>query len=87
MRQGSTPRCPLKLYSNNVPYHHTEWVLLGLNTENELFGMSRQLYVWMVIAVLIGLVFGVFRHLLFGKALDRPVQHLMRCISGGERRA
>ena len=51
--------CPLKLYSNHVPYENTEWVLLGLNTEEELFGMSRQLYIWMVIAILAGLLFGV----------------------------
>ena len=83
-RQGIyAAACPLKLYSNNVPYHHTEWVLLGLNTENELFGMSRQLYVWMVIAVLIGLVFGVFGIYFLVRHLTRPVQHLMRCISGG----
>ena len=43
--------CPLKLYSNNVPYEHTEWVLLGLDTEEDLFGMSRRLYLWVVVAV------------------------------------
>ena len=51
--------CPLELYGKNVPYENTDWVLLGLNTEKELFGMSRQLYFWMVVAVFIGLGFGV----------------------------
>lgn len=75
--------CPLKLYSNNVPYENTEWVLLGLKTENDLFGMSRQLYVWMLAAILIGLIFGVFGIYFLVRHLTKPVQHLMLCISGG----
>lgn len=75
--------CPLKLYSNNVPYEHTEWVLLGLNTEEDLFGMSRQLYLWMVAAILIGLIFGVVGIYFLVKHLTRPVQNLMQCISRG----
>lgn len=76
--------CPLKLYSNNAPYENTEWVLLGLNTENELFGMSRQLYIWVVAAVFIGLVFGVAGLYFMVRHLTRPVQYLMKCIRGGE---
>nr|WP_297864041.1 ATP-binding protein [uncultured Acetatifactor sp.] len=75
--------CPLILYGNNVPYENTEWMLLGLKTEEDLFGMSRQLYVWTVIAVLIGLVFGVFGIYFLVKHLTRPVQRLMSCISRG----
>ena len=75
--------CPLRLYSGNVPYEDTDWVLLGLDTEEDLFGMSRQLYFWMVIAVLIGLGFGVLGIYLLVRHLTRPVQQLMRCISGG----
>lgn len=75
--------CPLKLYSNNVPYENTEWVLLGLETEDDLFGMSRQLYVWMLVAILIGLIFGVIGIYFLVRHLTKPVQHLMQCISGG----
>ncbi len=75
--------CPLKLYSNNVPYENTEWVLLSLKTEEDLFGMSQQLYIWMVAAVLIGLIFGVFGIYFLVKHLTRPVQSLMYCISKG----
>ncbi len=76
--------CPLKLYSNNVPYENTEWVLIGLNTEEDLFGMSHRLYVWMVAAVLIGLAFGVVGIYFLVKHLTRPVQQLMECISKGK---
>ena len=69
--------CPLKLYSNNVPYENTEWVLLGLETEEDLFGMSHQLYIWMLAAVLIGLIFGMFGIYFLVKHLTRPIQRLM----------
>lgn len=75
--------CPLKLYGSNVPYENTEWMLLGLDTEEDLFGMSRQLYIWMVIAVLVGLTFGVFGIYFVVRHLTRPVQRLMGCISRG----
>lgn len=75
--------CPLKLYSNNVPYENTEWALLGLNIEEDLFGISHQLYLWMLAAVLIGLLFGVFGIYILVKHLTRPVQNLMECISKG----
>lgn len=75
--------CPLRLYSNNVPYENTEWVLLGLKTEKDLFGLSRQLYVWMVLAIFIGLVFGVIGIYFMVRHLTKPVQLLMQCISKG----
>ncbi len=75
--------CPLKLYSNNVPYEDTQWALIGLDVEGDLFGMSRQLYVWMVAAVFVGLTFGVFAIYFAVRHLTRPVQQLMACISGG----
>ncbi len=74
---------PLHLYSNNAPYEDTQWVLLGLNTEEALFGMSRQLYVWIIFAILIGMVFGIIGIYLAVRYLTKPVQRLMLCISQG----
>ncbi len=74
---------PLDLYGNNPPYEDTQWVLIGLNTEEDLFGMSRKLYIWMMAAVLIGLIFGVLGIYILVKHLTRPVQSLMRCIGKG----
>lgn len=76
---------PLKLYSNNVPYENTNWMLLGLNTEDDLFGLSQQLYIWMVVAILAGLVFGVFGIYLVVRHLTSPVQRLMQCIREGQK--
>lgn len=74
---------PMRLYGRNAPYDNTEWVLLGLNLENELFGMSRSLYVWMGLALLVGLVFGLFGIYFIVRHLTRPIEHLMACVSGG----
>ncbi len=75
---------PLQLYGKNVPYDDTQWVLIGLDTEEDLFGMSRQLYGWVVAAVLIGLVFGVIGIYFVVRHLTRPIQYLMQCISRGQ---
>ncbi len=76
--------CPLRLYGSHVPYENTEWVLLGLDTEDDLFGMSRRLYVWMLFAVLVGLLFGVLGIYILVKHLTGPIRKLMRCISKGQ---
>ncbi len=75
--------CPLKLYGNNVPYENTEWTLIGLNTEDDIFGMGRQLYIWIFLAILIGLGFGVVGIYFVVKHLTGPMRHLMKCISKG----
>ncbi len=74
---------PLGLYGNNAPYDNTRWALLGLNTEDALFGISRRLYVWVAAAVLLGLMFGVLGIYVLVKHLTRPVQRLAQCIDRG----
>ncbi len=75
--------CPLKLYDNFAPYEDVNWALVGLNTEKELFGMSRQLYMWMGIALFLGLAFGVAGIYFIVLHLTSPIQNLVRCINGG----
>ncbi len=76
--------CPLRIYSNNAPYENTEWALLGLDTEEDLFGMSHRLYIWIVASVLVGLGFGVMGIYILVRHLTSPVQRLMWCISRGK---
>lgn len=75
--------CPLKLFDSYAPYDNTKWVLLGLNTENALFGMYRQLYMWVVTAILAGLLFGILGIYFSVRHLTKPIQKLMGCISRG----
>lgn len=44
---------PLKLYSNNVPYEDTKWTLCGFVTEDSIYGLGNQVYMW-IIATIIG---------------------------------
>lgn len=77
--------CPLKLYNKFAPYRDKDWVLVGLNVEEELFGISRQIYIWLAIAILIGLVFGVVGIYIIVLHLTRPIKNLMECIGSESR--
>jgi diguanylate cyclase (GGDEF)-like protein len=74
---------PLKLYGSHVPYKNTNWVLIGFNEEEDLFGMGRQLYFWMIIALLAGLIFGLICIYLVVHRLTTPIKRLMSCIHKG----
>lgn len=73
----------LKLYDRFAPYDNVNWVLVGLDTEDGLFGMGRRLYMWMGIAILAGLVFGVVGIYMSVLHLTRPIKNLIQCIDGG----
>lgn len=75
---------PLELYDVHPPYQDTEWVLMGLSSEDALFGMNRKLYVWMVIAIAIGLVFSLIGIYFVVRRITSPILRLMTCISRGE---
>jgi signal transduction histidine kinase/CheY-like chemotaxis protein/GGDEF domain-containing protein/PAS domain-containing protein len=74
---------PLKLYSTHVPYENTDWVLIGFNGEDELYGIIRQIYIWMCIAILTGLVFGIVGVSYTVHRLTIPIKRLVGCISMG----
>lgn len=75
---------PLELYGVHPPYLDTEWVLIGFNNEEDLFGMSQKLYLWMVIALLFGFAFSLMGIYLVVRQITRPIKRLMACISRGE---
>jgi signal transduction histidine kinase/CheY-like chemotaxis protein/GGDEF domain-containing protein/PAS domain-containing protein len=75
---------PLKLYSSHVPYSDTQWVLIGFDDQDDLFGLSRQLYLGILAAMLLGLIFGILCISIVVHRLTKPIKRLMKCISGGE---
>ncbi len=77
--------CGLKLYGNNVPFANTGWALLELKTHSELFGMGESTYVWIIGAVLFGLIFAVVAIYVLVLHLTEPIQKLTVSISQGER--
>ncbi len=74
---------PLKLYGDYAPYENVRWALVGLDGEEDLFGMSSRLYIGICTAILFGLVFGVIGIYICVLHLTRPIQNLMHCIDGG----
>lgn len=77
--------CDLKLFGNNAPYENTGWELLGLKTHSELFGMGDSTYLWIIGAVLFGLIFAVVAIYVLVRHLTEPIQKLTVSISQGER--
>jgi signal transduction histidine kinase/CheY-like chemotaxis protein/GGDEF domain-containing protein/PAS domain-containing protein len=73
----------LKLYGSHVPYQNTNWVLIGFNREEDLFGMGRKMYFWMMAALLIGLIFGLISIYIFARRLTSPIQRLKLSIDKG----
>ena len=76
---------PMKLYSNNPPYANSNWVFLGLKGQEELFGMGQSLYLWIIGAVLVGLLFAVVAIYVLVRHLTDPIQLLTDSISQGPR--
>ena len=74
----------LDIYGNNVPYEDAGWVLIGLNTETELFGMSKQLYIWLGVAMIASFLFGVGAIYIVVHRLTRPISRLAGCIAEGK---
>ena len=76
-------RCDLRLYGHHAPYSNTGWVLLGLKSHSELFGMGESTYVWIIGAVLFGLLFAVVAIYVLVKHLTDPIKELTASISRG----
>lgn len=75
----------MKLYSNNPPYTNSNWIFLGLKSHEELFGMGETLYLWIIAAVLVGLLFAVVAIYVLVRHLTDPIQLLTDSIGQGAR--
>ena len=74
---------PLDLYSNNVPYEDTKWVLCGFVTEDSVYGMGESVYKRMLFAILACALFATVFVYLLVRYVTKPVYHLMQCVRGG----
>ena len=73
----------MNLYSNNVPYENTGWVLIGFETEEAIFGVSRNIFTSMLIAVALGVVFGVLMVSVLVGNVTRPIARLVKSMQAG----
>ena len=74
---------PLSLYSNNVPYEDTKWVLCGLVTEDSVFAQGEALYQKMMIAIACSMVLAVILVHILARYVTKPVNRLVESVRGG----
>ena len=74
---------PLGLYENQVPYENTDWVLLGLVTEDSVFGLGNRLYRMILTTILVCAAAGMVLMFLVVNRVMRPVYRLMDSVRGG----
>ena len=74
---------PLELYSNNVPYEDTEWMLCGLVTEDSVYGLGTKVYTRIAASILFsGLLAVIFVYIL-SRYVTKPVYRLAESVRGG----
>lgn len=73
----------MKLYSNNVPYENTQWVLSGFVTENSIFGLGEKMYRDILLTVILCLTVSVLIVTILIRYVVNPVYRLMDSIRGG----
>ena len=74
---------PLELYSNNVPYEDTQWVLCGFVTEDSVFAQGEVLYRKMILAIVSSLILAIVLVHILAKHVTRPVNRLVESVRGG----
>lgn len=71
---------PLKLYSNNVPYQDTKWVLCGFVTENSIYDLGKQVYIRIIEAVLGSTICAVLLLYILVRYVTKPVYSLVESV-------
>ena len=77
----------LHLYNTNTPFADEVWVVAGVEGEQELFGIGSKIVRNLLIAILVGLMFGMGSIYIMVSHLTKPIRSLVQCIrnSGGKR--
>ncbi len=73
----------LDIYGNNTPYENTDWVLVGLSTRKNVFGLYHRMYIYMILALVIGMFFGIAGMFFALRNLLKPFGSLLHCVEGG----
>ncbi len=74
---------PLHINYSNIPYKDTNWVILGLVTEDSIFGLGEHLYSTISLAIVACLILSLLLAIILFNVISDPVQKLMRSISHG----
>ncbi len=74
---------PLSLYSSNVPYKDTNWVLCGFVTEDSVYAIGDSVYRRMLITSMIGVVIAAVLVYVLVRTATKPVYRLMDSVRDG----
>ena len=74
---------PLSLYSNNVPYKDTNWVLCGFVTEDSVYEMGKSVYRKMLLTNLISVILATILVYILVRTATKPVYRLMESVRNG----
>lgn len=73
----------LGLYSSNVPYEDTSWVLCGFVTADSVYGMGNAIFRTIIFSVIISVVLAAILVLFLTRYVTKPVYRLMESVRGG----
>ncbi len=74
---------PLKLYSGNVPYSGTNWVLVGLVSESSIYDLGDVAYRGIFTTIVVCFLVGMAIMVLVVRRATAPVGRLMKSVRGG----
>lgn len=74
---------PLDLYSSNVPYEDTNWVLCGFVTENSIFELGETVYLREFFAILCSLIIAIIVLFVMVRYVTKPLYSLVESVRGG----
>ena len=75
---------PLMLYSRHEPFAGEHWVLLGMASDQELYGFSRDVQHMLVLTVLLTLGVGFVCSLIVSRRLARPITQLSAEVAAAQ---
>ena len=74
----------LNLYSRNVPYEDTNWVLCGFVTQDSVYGLVSRVYRNILSAIVCSVLFAVVLVYLLIQHVTEPVYRLVESVRSGE---
>ena len=71
------------MYSSNVPYEDTNWVLCGFVTENSIFELGETVYLREFFAILCSLIIAIIVLFVMVRYVTKPLYSLVESVRGG----
>lgn len=69
---------PFQLYNSNTPFEQQQWVLIGLESKDSLFGFSQNIESKILIFMVISIIVGLTVTCLVGYRVSRPIISLAK---------